>query len=636
MLQMIRDHAQGWIAWGIVILISIPFAVWGVHNYVSNASSVGVAKVNGVEIELPEFQQALQRQRNQLRSLLGTDASRLIDDARLRDATLRRLVTDEVILQTARAAGMRIGDAQLAYAIQHQKQFLADGKFSPVNYRQFLSGQGLSPGRFERDYQRSLLLEQVADGVTWSAFVTQHELDRLARLSKETRRYAELVVSAAKYRNPQAVSDDAVRARYEQNKTGYQSPEQVRLAYLEVSRAKIAQGIEVSDADLRALYESQKANFSAPERRKASHILIQVANGADAKTVAAARKRIDAIRREYEQGAKFADLARKYSEDPGSAKKGGDLGYFERGIMEPSFEKAAFSMSVGDVSEPIRTLFGWHLIKLTGIDKTHAPSFDEVRPRLLKDARAQRAEKIYLDDVERVSNLTFENPESLEPAADAVGLQVKETGFVARDGEGGEGIAKNPKVLEAAFSADVLSGGNNSEAIDVDDGRVVVVRVLEHRAAARRPLAEVSAEIRSELAAEAAGKAAAKAAAALLDRLRTGEPAAQVAANAALSWTAERSTTRSAAKGENDVIDTVFKMARPSGDTPRFDALQLGNGDVVIVALRGVTEGEIPQNEAAKTARRTLSAQHGGGAFSALSLALRSRAKIETFKQNLR
>ncbi len=634
MLQFIRDHAKGWIAWGIVIFISIPFAVWGVHNYLTGGKEVGVAQVNGTEIGLREFQQQLQRQRGRLRELLGVEAAAQIDDERMREATLEQMIENEVLVQSGARGGMRIGDAQLALAIRVQQAFSEDGRFSQARYEQFLRRQGYSPGSFEEDFRRQLLVEQIANGVRWSGAVSRAEVERMARLAGQRRRFSTLVVSAESLRDPQAIDEAAVRERYQARPDAYMTPEQVRIAYVLLSRAAIAASIEVSDEELRAYYEAQKANYMVPERRRASHILIRIPEGADAEAIEAARKRIEALAARLRQGASFADLARESSEDPGSAGNGGDLGYLSRGTLDPAMEKAAFALRPGEVSEPIRTRFGWHLIKVTAVEPARGRSFEEAREEVLAEVRAREAEQVYFDQVERLANLAFESPESLEPVAEALGVEIVESALFSRDGKGAEGVVAEAPVIAAAFAPEVLIEGTNSEPIELEGDRVVVLRVIDHREAKRLPLEAVAGRIRDELAGEAAAKAAAARASEILERLRAGASPEDLAAELGATWSSEQEITRNAGPGP-ELTRLLFAMARPSAGTARYDALQEANGDVVIVRLVAVEDGEVPQGEELERARKALMAQLGEADLEAFTAALIGEAKVERFTQNV-
>ncbi|HEY5701171.1 MAG TPA: SurA N-terminal domain-containing protein, partial [Gammaproteobacteria bacterium] len=460
MLHFIRKRATGWVAWFIVILISVPFALWGIQEYMSPVSSLSVAKINGAEIELREFQQAYQERRLQLQRLLGPDLSATLDDARLRSETLDRMVNNELVLQAASTSGMRVGDAQLAGLIQSQGAFRANGSFSQQQYENWLRAQGYSPGGFEQIMRRDLLSSQFLSGLAGSSFVTEAELSFQRRLEAQQRTFRRLLVPAEIYSDID-VDDAAIAAHYEANKTRFARPEQVTVEYLEVARADIARGIQVDDVELRRRYESRQASFITPEQREVSHILVSVGMDADQQATEIAKAKLAEIKAQLEAGASFADMAKEHSEDPGTAQNGGALGFIGKGVMDPDFEEAAFAMDDNAISDPVRTRFGWHLIKVTEIRAPKPRSFEEIKEQLRAEFQNEEADLIYSEQAEQLANLAFEHPESLEIASESLDLKPKISEPFSRSGAA-SGLGANRAVVEAAFSEDVLVSRNNS------------------------------------------------------------------------------------------------------------------------------------------------------------------------------
>ncbi len=634
LLQLIRDRATGWIAWVIVILISIPFALWGINEYLSPTSNVAVAVVNGSDIGISEFQRTYQRQRSQLQSLLGGnfDLSQL-DEDRLREEALNQLVNDEVVLQSALDGGLRVGDQQLALAIQGQDLFRENGIFSETLYQQWLRSQGYSPGGFETDLKRSMLAEQLVAGLATSAIVTKHEVDRAVRLQRQKRVVDTLTVPVARFSDV-LVDEAAVVAYYEENQVDFVSPEQVKLKYIEVSRDAIAAGVEVGDEELRAAYERRKADFQTPEQRDASHILLILEDGADE---AAARERLEEFKRQIDAGSVFADLAREYSEDPGSARQGGSLGPISRGVMDAAFEDAVFALAPDEVSDPVRSAFGLHLIKVDAINASEVPAFDEVIDKMRAEYQDEKAERAFVEQVEILTILAFENPDSLEPVADAVGLIPNVTDWMSPRASANTGIGRNPAVLAAAFNTDVLQDGFNSEAIELDPSRVIVLRVAELRPSSQQPLEEVREAIEVLLAEREGRKLAAESGRTLLSRLQAGEDRQSVAGEAELVWSGASELQRNAPGAQAEIAASVFRMAHPLAGQSGYDGTLTANGDFVIVALEKVIEGflgaeELEQRTAVK---RNLEVEAGRASYDAVVQSLRNAADVVIVRENL-
>jgi peptidyl-prolyl cis-trans isomerase D len=637
LMQSIRDHATGWIAWVIVILISIPFALWGIQEYLSPASNVAVAVVNGSEVGVNQFQRTYQRQRMQLQSLLGAsfDINQL-DEDRLREEALNQLINDEVVVQSALAEGLRIGDQQVGYAIEAQESFKQNGVFDEALFEQWVRNQGYSSESFLNDLKRSMLTEQVVAGIASSAIVTKRQLDNAVRLQRQKRAFDTLTVPAARFDDVQ-IEDSAVQAYYEMNQVDFVAPEQVKIKYVEVSRDAIADAVSVDDAELREVYERRKADLQTPEQRDASHILLTLPSDADEETVAKARAKLEDLKKQIDGGASFKDLAREYSQDPGSARQGGSLGGISRGVMDPSFEDAVFSLALNEVSDPVRSAFGLHLIKVDAIRASKVPSFEEVRDKMRVDYQNDKAEQAFVDRVETLATVAFENPDSLDAAADALNLTPMVTDWMSPLAQSNSGIGRNPAVLAAAFNPDVLEGGFNSEPVEIGPSRVIVLRIAEHRPSRQQSLDEVRERIVSILKTREARKLAADTGRALLERLRSGEDRQAVAAQAELSWSGEAEYERNAPEVDESVLSTAFRMPRPAPGQVQFGTTATTEGNFAIVALREVIDGTLSDDdkELREGLRRNLEVEAGRAAYDAVVQTLRNEADVTIIRENL-
>ena len=636
MLQFIRDNATGWIAWGIVILISVPFALWGVHQYVTPDSSVAVATVDGQEIGYYDFQRGYARRRQQLQSILGPGLVDTIEDDRLRREVLDGLVDSQIIVGSGVAAGMRIGDEQLASAIRVQDVFQSGDGFSQQAYESWLRSQGYSPGGFEEEFRRSLLEQQIALGVSGSSFVSESGLRDAVRIRSQKRSFSVLTVPAAGFRSPEP-TESGIAAYFERHRSGYTAPERLRLRYLEISMSEIAAGVKADDEELRALFDAERHDFVTPQKRQVSHILVSVPSNAGVDTVEEARMRLAGLREQLMAGESFEDLAREHSDDPGSAAGGGALGFIERGIMDPAFEEAAFALEPDHVSDPVRSSFGWHLIKVTSIEEARETTFEEVRDQVLARYQSREAERIYVERVETLANVVYEHPESLEAGARELGIEVRETGYVTRDGHSDDPVASQPAVVAAAFSSDVLDAGNNSEPIEFGYGHVVVVRAFDHEPARPLELDEAREEIAGELRADAVRAAVTARGRELLASLRGGRSPEAVAAEAGLEWSRFENVERFSDALPERQIEAVFRMPRPDTGAPRFDGVLDDGGDFVIVALSRVDDGNVSSmsDDEMRSLRRALEADVGRTVLDAFVRSRRQSADVRIIERNL-
>jgi peptidyl-prolyl cis-trans isomerase D len=637
MLQFIRDRATGWIAWFIIILICVPFALWGVQEYISPSGSLAVAEVNDTEIGYYEFQNAFQQQRRQIERMLGQRLSGVEMERRLREETLERLIRDEVLVQTAVDGGLRVGDGQLAEAIRALPAFGGESGFTQDAYEAFLRSQGLSSQGFESDLRRSMLSEQVAAAIQRSELVTRAEVDRYWRHQNALRHYRRLVV------DPQALEvvepdENAIAEYYRAHEQSYVRPLHVKLAYIEVSRDAIAAGVPVEEQELRAIYESTSQNYRTAEQRAARHILVQLPREADDAAVAAGRDTILALRRRIEDGEDFAEVAREASEDPGSASEGGALPTFGRGIMDPAFEEAAFGLEPEVLSEPVRSSFGWHLIEVTEVQPERVRTFDEARDDIELEYRTGQAEQIYAAKVDELANLAFENPDSLEPASQALDVSIQSSAFFSRDGEGATGVALFPAVREAAFSLEVVEEGANSELIQLAPGRVAVVRVEEQEKARPLSLEEARDAVRATLLAEARAEKAAEVGKAVLAQLEGGEGLDSAASSQGLSFEA----AAQASPASPGVLDLearrrLFAMPAPeSRDSPEFVGLAMGEGGFQVLALLDIeSPASGPDAQQRLETQQRLRGAIGSQAFEAVMRGLRDRAEVRVLEDNL-
>ena len=636
MLQYIRDRATGWVAGVIVTLIIIPFALWGVYDYFTPSQTVAIATVNGNDLGLRRFNQVYQRQRARLQSLLGAAyRPELIDQERLREVALDDLINNEVVVQSALTDGMRIGDAQLAVAIRTLPVFQVDGAFSQTMYEAFLRNQGYSPAGFEFDQRRGMLTEQLEMAVRSSALVTAHELAYLTRLRDQMRRYASLRIAAAAYR-PTEVSESEVESYFDTHQNRFVTPELVNVEFIELSRDALAESIAVDEEELLSLYEARKSSFTRPEQREASHILIALDEDASVIEEAEVLERLEVLKEQLAAGAAFEDLAREHSEDPGSAKQGGALGWFGRDIMDPAFEAGAFSIGQGEVSEVIRSAFGLHLIKVTGVQPAGIRDFEEVRSGLLRDYQLEQGEEVFFEQADRLANLAFEHPETLEVAAEALGMSPGETGFITRDPQANEGIAAEPRFVAAAFSIDVLTEGNNSELLDLDDARVVALRVVEHRPSAPQPLDEVRDRIVEELSDAAAARESRRVGTEVVERLRSGESPATIAAELDSQWSQDMTVKRASSELGPGPTRVLFRMPKPRGEEITYDGVSVDSGDFVVIALKGVQQRTAQAGTPGdSTDRERVAAELGLNEFEAILADVRLAADVVIHEQNL-
>jgi peptidyl-prolyl cis-trans isomerase D len=633
MLQVIRDRAQGVFAWIIVGLISIPFALWGINSYFGGGGDEGVAEVDGVKISKPQLQNAYQQQRERLSQMFGGQLpENLFSEEMMKQQVLQQLIEKQLLLQAALDNGMQVGDQQLAELITGIDAFHSGGKFDPAEYERVLARQGMSPKLFENRVRRDLLAGQLNEAVLSSEFTLPSEIDAQLKLQQQQRDIGYMVVPVSNFLGGIAVSEEEARNYYESNSARYMQPEQVKIDYLELTADTLAADIAVSEEEVRQRYEAQKLNFRTPEERRARHILIQIAADADEATVQSAQAKAEALLQRINSGEDFAELAKTESQDPGSARNGGDLGFFGHGVMDKAFEEATFALQKGEVSGVVRSAFGLHIIKLEDIRGGETKTYEAVAAELKREMQNERATEIFYDMSERLASLTYEQPDTLTTAAEQLALPLQSSDYFTRSG--GRGIAADPKVVDAAFSEDVLVRGNNSETIQLGDNRLLVLRVNDHKPEALRPFDEVKAAIMGSLKRDRALLKAREQAAALLVQLQAGEEPQAVATAQNLEWKQQRGLKRDSRELDTSIVQAVFRMPHPADGTDSQQRLEMPGGDQAVVALYAVTPGDVAGADAATRTNITqrLERANSNAAEQALIAGLRERAEI-TVKQ---
>ncbi|WP_443691435.1 SurA N-terminal domain-containing protein [Pseudomonas sp.] len=623
MLQNIRDNSQGWIAKTIIGVIVALMALTGFDAiFRATSTSQDAAKVNGEEITTNELSQAVDMQRRQLIQQLGKDFDpALLDDKMLHDAALKGLVDRKLLLQGAADSKFAFSEAALDQQILQTPEFQVDGKFSADRFDQVIRQLGFSRLQFRQMLTQEMLIGQLRAGLAGSAFVTDAQVDAFARLEKQTRDFATLTfkadTAAAK------VTDDEVKAHYDEHAKEFMSPEQVVLDYIELKKSSFFDQVEVKDADLQAAYQKEIGNLA--EQRRAAHILIEVN---DKLNEAQAKAKVEEIQQRLTKGEDFAALAKEFSQDPGSSSKGGDLGYAGKGVYDPAFEKALYDLKKDQVSGPVRSDYGWHLIKLLGVEAPSVPSFASLKDKLTHELKSQQVEQRFVDVTKQLEDSAFEASDLVQPAQE-LKLKVQTTAPFGR--EGGEGLTSNRAVIQAAFSPEVLEEGSNSAPLELDPETVVVVRMKEHRQPEQLPLESVASSIRAQLLKNHATEAVKTKGAELVAGLRDGKIALAAKQNGQ-SWKVLEAVTRSQEGIDPVVLQALFRMPKPQGkDKPSYTSLTLADGSFVVVRLNGVNEAAAPTADEKAQYRRFLASRAGQQDFAAYRAQLQSKAKITRY-----
>ncbi len=631
MLLEIREKAQGWIAWLIVAFISIPFALWGIQSYLGVGEEPVAATVDGEEITQREVDRQVRLLRDRLRvELGGAYRPELFPEAALRRQVLEQLINQEVLQRAADAWNLRAGDELVRAAIRSIPAFQRNGRFDVEAYNIAVRNQGLSQRAFEESIRLELVLDQLQRGVTDSAIATDLEVNEYIRLRDQKRRVSWLRMDGRRLIADYTPTDEELKAYYDEHKARWRIPERVKVEYLLLDPETVGAEVEVTEEALKDYWAQHKDEFQVPEERKVRHILVALPENADAEQETQARARADAIVERLKAGEDFSDLARELSDDPGSREQGGELGWLSEGMMPKTFEAVAFALDEGEVSRPVRTPFGFHVVQVTGIKSGGEGDFESLRHRVEAAYRRHRAEERLFDKAEQLADLAYEHPDELETAAEALGLEIRRSDWFDRNG--GEGPLASPKVAAAAFSQDVLEEGHNSELIELDEDQVLVLRVVEHEMEQVPPFEAVEAEVRKALLADKAAERARERGESLVARLAAGEldldRAAQESGSKVISpgMIGRRST-----EAPMPVVEKAFALPRPAEGHVSVGGVELPGGDYAVLVVSGVEDGDPSalDDEARRNEARNLARAKGQAQFGFLVRDLRAAAEVE-------
>lgn len=624
MLDAIREGTKGWLAKFILALITVPFALFGIDQYLEGAgTNVPIAKVGSDVVTVQEFGDSLQRLRSRLQAENQADPS-VLDRPELRQSVLDKLINDKLVYAETDRAHFNISDAQLSQYIATMPEFNQDGKFSEELYYQLLTQNRMTPKIFEAMIRRDLRAQQARDGFAALAYVPDSVMNQTLRAELQRREVSVAEIKTADFLSQVDVTPDEVKDFYDKNQDKLQVPEQVQLEFVLMSANALLPGMRVSDEEVENYYHDNADQFQGDEKRRASHILIGFGVNPTPEAKAEAKQKAEQVLAEARAHSdQFAELARKYSQDPGSAANGGDLGEFGRGTMVKPFEDAVFSMKPGAISDLVESEFGYHIIKLTGISG-EAVSLDSVRPQIKGELLYQKALAKFTENAENFSNVVYEQSTSLEPVAKMFDLQVQKTPWMSR--EEIVKMFKSDKLADAIFSEDVLKDGRNTDAVEIAQGSLMAARVTDHQAAKPKAFDEVKTGIEEYLRMEKASKLAVKKGEETLEALRAGN------VSAALDWTTPAFIDRKNAQGMSDLtMNNAFKVG--TDKLPGYGGVTNGNSGFLLIRVSAVDDTPLQDDDQKQVVRRDLQAALAAEYLDAYLQSLRAKSKVTVNQQ---
>ena len=599
----------------ILGLIAITFVTWGIESYTSmRGGRDAVATVNGFEISQREFAQQLQQQQEQLRRLFGGAVDpQALDSPESRSALLESLISQRLVASQAARQHLIMSREAVIEAITKAPEFQENGQFSPALYAGYLASRGLTDQANVAQLQSQLPLARLVGSISDTAIAPRSVVQRLAAIEAQQREVSEARIPVQQFLPQAKVDEPEAKAYYDAHLADYRTPERVRAEYLVLSAENLGRGEPVSEDEIKAAYEARASEYRVEEQRRASHILVKT------------KEEAEKIRAELLKNPnRFAELAKKHSQDPGSAEKGGELDWFTRGMMVKPFEDAVFKLAQNETGL-VQSEFGFHVVRVTGVRPGKAKPLAEVRQELADQLARQKGARKFLEAAEAFNNLVYEQSESLKPAAERYKLQIQTTGWISRSAAQELGALDNPKLLAALFSDDSLKNRRNTDAIEVAPNTLVAARVVEHQPAKQREFKEVKDEIVELLRGRKASELAYKDGVARLERLKKGE-------DAGVTWGPAKSVSRREAQGlPADVLRRV--VSADVSKLPAYVGVPIPNAGYLLLRISKVVEVDPKALDPQVSGR--IAGMVGAAQYEAYIASLRSRADIEVRQANL-
>ena len=603
MLERMREGSQGIVAKSILVVIILSFALAGVSGYLGTTSENAVVTVNSEAITQQSVDQAYQNERANLQQQYGEQFDLIASNPnfvqQVRAQATQTLITERLIAQTVEEMGLRVGDEQVKEAIRNMPEFQVDGQFDNDLYLSLLRNNNLSPSQFSTNFKRDLVRIQLLQSLVGSEFVLPLEIEQASRLQGQKRVARILNIQSDDFAKNVSVSKEEINVFYTENSQLFQNPEQVSLEYILLDGDKLSDQVIINEQDIENFYEQHESDYESEERRKVAHIMIQ---GTDSE----AKQKAQDILSELNSGTDFAELAKTKSEDAFSAENNGELDWIERGVMDPAFDQTAFALtSSAPISNVVESAFGFHIIKLLDVEEQKITPLESVKLEVETTLKNERTREIYDDLYQRLSEVAFESPDNLDEASAEVGIKAISTDFFSVDDA--PSILDNRLVLNQVFDETFRNEGLNSEIIELNDLQSIVVYVKDYKAAATKPLVDVSEQIQQQLEEQKSAIAAQDFVESLMAKLNSGESVSSELSAKKIAFTSALTLERYSSDHDAQVVQRLFQLPKPKDNEVIRDYVVTAQGDFAVMELSNVIELDVSKvDESAKTQMSTI------------------------------
>ena len=634
MLQTIRDQVKGWLAVVIFTIMIIPFAFWGINYYFDQSGGVIAIEVNDEEITLADYQRAYQDMRQQWQTISGAPVEEAAEPL-IKQRAKEDLIQTELLKQAGKQAGLSVGEQEVWQVIRQIPAFNDDDGFNMQLFEVAVSRSGLTPAGFLAGIKQDMAIEQLRNSMVATDFVTQPEISAYSSIVHQTRDFSYAVLSSDELKETLEVTDEQIQSYYE-NKDRYMEPEKVRIAYLVLSLAKIAEEVYLEEGELETYFSENKHNYEVEETRKVKQILVKLPEEPSDAAIDSQKTKAAELYALVKEGKELQDVAVNYAGEQQASVEFSEFGFLTKEVLEPEVDEVVFSMAAGEISEPVQSRYGFHIMAVDEIQVGSEVTLAGKREEVEQDLREEKAAKQLYELTDRLAALTYESHDTLEVAADELGLQEQTSDFISRE-DPGVGIVAEPGVVSAAFSDEVLLEENNSELLELENDRYLVLRVLEHRSPMKKPLEDVRDEIITRIKYEQASDRTRERGETILEQLEEGKTKEELVLEFPLDWKTATGVTQDNENINRAVLRSAFGAGIPEAGRPLLEGASLGTGDYTVVIVYSVTrvDPDTIEKDELDALRGQILQAHITSTWTEFNNNLRDDADITVYEQTL-
>jgi peptidyl-prolyl cis-trans isomerase D len=635
MLGIIRDKASGWIAGIIVGALVLSFAFWGVSSYFGQGGDVNVATVNGTDINLKSFQQSFYTLRKQMQSMLQDDALTLEEEELVKEETLKRLVETEVVNQLIKDNGLRVTNAKIIETIKELEYFKDEDGFDRDKYERSIISMGMEPAYFEAQLRMDLLSEQLQAGLSESLFVLETELNDVVRLKSQTRDLTYGILELTSFIDESDVADSEIEVFYKANPQRFVESEKIKIEYLELDVNELAKTITSDEESHRTYYSNNKDKYDVVEQRSVTKLFVKADEESSVEDKAKAKEVITVAMALVNEGKNFEEVIVKFTEEGKGTLEFSEHAFMAKGVLDKELDEFLFGSDEGAISEPIETKSGFNIVKVGEIRGGPKNVYETVAEQVEADYKKSEAELLFFELSDQMTTLSYEHSDTLEFAAEVVGREVVESDYFSRDSVS-ESVLGNAKIISTGFDPELISNGQNSEAIELADNHIVILRVIDHKPATTKALADVREEVISSVWMERAAEKIKETNDAITKQLEEGLSPEAITSDVDIEWTALEKVKRDDVNVNRAVLRYAFQSGKPDSDKPIILSNRLGSGDFAIILVTAAYDGEVTEeDDTSKKHDLELRRNRGVAEWQEFLQNARNNADVKIYKDNI-